>query len=456
MPPALFRLEARQLAVFLGITLLLKAKAFSQDDNYTGYRHEFYQEDDNRMSIDTDTIGFSGKLGEHVTIDGQFVHDAISGATPTGAPPQSKWPFPSFNTLYQQDYSQLFQAAINDPNNLILYQSGYFANYQAYTNYVAQNNPQLRGQATNNAATSYHQLTNSPSFHNNNVPVTHIQDKRYAFSLAAPVTFDIHTITPQVSYSTESDYHSLGIALNYAAQLNQKNTTLQAGWSHNFDSVRDATLVNWQDKNSDEFLVGINQLLTPKSYLTAAFTFGDERGYLSDPYRGVMAEDNFTQYNPEDASLIPENRPRFRSKEVFYTSYTRFIDPLNGSADVGYRFYHDSYGIFAHTLETAWHQKIGNHLVLTPSFRYYWQSAASFYYVLVPDFDHLPPYYSADYRLSRFQSFNFSIALTYRVMKNVSIDLAYSRYIMQGLDGITSQSAYPAANVGSVGIRIWF
>lgn len=451
------KLEPGQLTVCLSIALVIKAScSFAQEEDYLGYRHEFYREDDQRMSIDTDTIGFDVGLGEHVRLSGQLVQDAISGATPTGAPPQTQWPFPTFNSYYNQAYTQLFKAAVNDPNNLILYQSGYFANYQAYTNYIAANNPQLGAQATNNAAASYKALTSSPSFHNTTVPLTQLHDRRNAFSLGAPLTFGIHQLTPQISYSTESDYRSLGLALNYAAQLNKKNTTLNAGWSHDFDRVRDDTRVFWQNKASDEFLIGINQLLTPKSYFTVDLTYGQENGYLSDPYRGVMALENFPQLNPEDAALIPENRPRRRNKEIFYTTYNQFIDPLNGSVEVGYRFFHDSYGIFAHTVETAWHQKLGRNLVFTPAFRYYNQTAANFYYILVPDFDNLPAYYSSDYRLSQLETFDFSATLTYRVWKHLSIDLAYARYIMQGLDGATSQSAYPSANVYSIGGRIWF
>ncbi|HZM02465.1 MAG TPA: DUF3570 domain-containing protein [Candidatus Saccharimonadales bacterium] len=451
------KLKPRQLTVGLSIALVIKAGcSFGQEEDYLGYRHEFYREDDQRMSIDTDTIGFDVGLGDHARLTGQLVQDAISGATPTGAPPQTQWPFPTFNSYYSQAYSELFKAAVNDPNNLILYQSGYFANYQAYTNYVAANNPQIGAQATHNAAASYKALTSSPSFHNTTVPLTQLRDHRNAFSLGAPLTFGIHQLTPQISYSTESDYRSLGLALNYAAQLNKKNTTLNAGWSHDFDRVRDDTRVFWQNKASDEFLLGINQLLTPKSYLTVDLTYGQENGYLSDPYRGVMALENFPQLNPEDAALIPENRPRRRNKEVFYTAYNQFIDPLNGSVEVGYRFFHDSYGIVAHTVETAWHQKLGRNLVFTPAFRYYNQTAANFYYILVPDFDNLPAYYSSDYRLSELETFDFSATLTYRVWKHLSIDLAYSRYIMQGLDGATSQSAYPSANVYSIGGRIWF
>ena len=455
------RFKPRQLTLCLSLGLLIEAsRGFAQED-FGGYRHEFYREDDHRMSVDTDTVGFDIGLGSNVRLAGQLVQDAISGATPTGAPPQKQWPFPTFNDFYNQAHTQLFQAAVNDPNNLILYQSGYFATFQDYTNYIAASYPEIAGQATNNAAASYQALTNSPGFHNTKVPLTKLHDLRRALSISAPIAFGIHQITPQFSFSDESDYVSYGAALNYAVELNKKNTTLNLGWSHNFDSVRDDVRV-WERKDTDDFLLGVKQLLTPKSYLIANFTYGQEYGYLSDPYRGVMqiVPGNFAyeQQNPLDASLIPERRPRFRTKQIFYASYDQFIDPLDGSVELGYRFFHDSYNIFAHTAEIAWHQKIGGNLVFTPAFRYYYQTAASFYstYILTPDPSVLPAYYSADYRLSRLQTFNLSATLSYRVCKYFSLDLGYSRYIMQGLDGVTSQSAYPSANVYTIGGRIWF
>ena len=460
----LFKLGRFQLATWISIGIVFKTNPlFAQDEDFSGFRHELYQEDNDRMSITTDSVGWDIGLSDNVRMNGQLVRDAISGATPNGAPPQSQWPFLTFNGYYNQDYTQLFQAAINNPNNLILYQSGYFPSYQAYTNYVAQNTPQLGAEATNNAAASYKALTNSPSYHNSTqVPLSTLHDLRMAMSMAFPVTFHagdtIQKITPQVSYSTESDYDSLGLALDYQIGLNQKNTILDFSWSQNIDSVRDYTYVNWRPKNSSEFLVGINQLLTPKSYIEADFTFGDEYGYLSDPYRGIMAILNFPllELNPSDPSLEPENRPSRRTKEIFYTRYTRFIDPLDGSIELSYRFYHDSYGIYANTIETDWHQNLGRYFVLSPGFRYYRQSAASFYYVILPDWDTRPPYYSADYRLSKLQTFYLSVDLTCKVAKQFYIDLAYSRYIMQGLDGVTSQSAYPSANVFSVQGRLFF
>jgi Protein of unknown function (DUF3570) len=448
------------ISLAAAFALCLQHPLRAQEEGYGSYRHEFYREDDNRMSVDTDTAGFDIGLGEHVRLTGQLVQDAISGATPTGAPPQSQWPFQTFNGYYNQAYNQFFQAGINDTNNLRLYTGGLFASfpnpYQAYTNYVATNNPQFGTQASNNAASAYQTQSTNKNLHNTSVPLTQLHDLRRAFSFSTPLTFGIHEFTPQVAISKESDYHSYGAALNYAVQLNQKNTILNAGWSHDGDRVRDFTRVNWQGKVSDDFLIGINQLLTPKSYFTVNLTYGQEYGYLSDPYRIVIPLLNFPQPNPTDPAALFDTRPRRRTKEIIYATYNQFIDPLNGSAEVGYRFFHDSYGIFGQTFETAWHQKIGRNLVLSPAFRYYYQTAASFYYIMVPDFNHLPSYYSSDYRLSELQTFNFSVDLSYRIQKHFSIDLGYSRYIMQGLDGATSQSAYPSANVYTIGGRIWF
>jgi len=270
-----------------------------------------------------------------------------------------------------------------------------------------------------------------------------------------PMTFGINQITPSYAYSEESDYFSRGLALNDSLSLNSKNTTLNFGWSHNFDNVRDDKFV-WQDKNTDDFLLGISQLLGPKSYLTANFTFGTESGYLSDPYRGVMAASNFLQTNPDDAALLPEKRPKDRTKEIFYLSWTRFIEPLNGSVELAYRYFHDSWDIHAQTMDLHWHQKIGERFIISPEFRYYYQTAANFYSVFVPDFNHLPKNYSSDYRLSESQSFSYGIKATYRVHRNLSLEAGYTRYVMEGLDGMTSKSAYPSANVFNVGARLWF
>lgn len=449
----------RRLALTLAALLFLVrlSRLHAQEDT-AGYRHEWYKEDDDRIKVDTDTFDIDLALGPKVRATGQLVFDSISGATPTGAPPQSQWPFPSYGQLYQSAYQQAF-------NNEWLSQSNFF--YQTYilsglgtlqdlTNTILPSVQQNAGyQATNSATSSYQSITNNPNFKNKTVPLTQMHEFRTAFNLGIPISFARQDVTPSIAFSAESDYVSRGIALNDSYYFNNKNTTLNVGWSGNFDIVRDENLV-WEHKTTHDILVGVTQLLTPKSYVTANLTFGTEEGYLSDPYRAVMAATNFFQENPSDAALIAEKRPRHRSREIIFLGYNRFFDPLNGAAEVSYRYFHDDWNVNAHTIDLRWNQKAGKRLVLSPMFRYYYQTAASFYYVLVPDFNNLPNHYSADYRLSEFNSFSFGLRATYRIHRHLSLDAGYMRYVMRGLDAVTSQSAYPAANVFTLGLRGWF
>jgi hypothetical protein len=458
-----FGCDRRRLALGLALVLpLLRiSRASAQDDNMAGYRRQFYREDNDRMAVDTDLYQFDVGLSSHVRLNGEAVFDAISGATPTGAPPQTKWPFATFNDLYQNAFKQSYNSQFNTfiTQNIAYAQAGYIT-FQQLTNGATQfAQSTAPGIATNSATASIQALTNSPSYHKNTVPLVHMHDYRSAFNLGLPVTFGQHLITPSFAFSTESDYISFSGSLNYSLALNNKNTTLTLGYAHNSDSVRDDVGV-WEPKYTDNFLLGLVQLITPKSFLTLNFTFGNETGYLADPYRSVMFEATTfdqLQTNPDDAELSPEVRPRHRTSEVVYFSWTQFIERLNGSAELSYRFFHDSFDVFAQTAGVTWNQNIGKHVVLSPYFRYYYQTSAYFYYPgLVPTTDGVPPVvYSSDYRLSEFQSLTGGFRLTIRVHKYASIDLGYMRYVMQGLDS-TSSSAYPSANVGTVGARIWF
>ena len=450
--------QPRVLAVTLALALLLcrVSRAWGQESD-VGYRKSYYQEDDHRINVTTDTLQLDLRLRDNLRVSGDLVMDAISGATPTGAPPQNRWPFPTLNNLYQSAYHSSYASQYNQfiANNQIYVNSG-LETYQQLTN-DAVSFAQLTapGIAKNSATASYHSLTNNPNYRNNKVPLTHMHDYRLAGSLGVPITLGRHQFTPSLAYSRESDYVSFAGALNYSLSLNDKNTTLSAGWAHDGDSVRDDQF-HWQVKKTDNAYLGLVQLFGPKAYLTLDASVGFERGYLADPYRGVMFADRL-QFNPGDAALSAEVRPRHRNSQILYAGWTQFITPLDGSYELSYRLFHDTYGLVANTAELDWHQKVGRNIVISPMFRYYVQNAADFYYVLVPEINgRHPGFYSSDYRLSELESMAAGVAITWRLTKHASLDASYMRYIMRGMDGVTSQSAYPSSNVFSVGARAWF
>lgn len=292
---------------------------------------------------------------------------------------------------------------------------------------------------------------------NGKIILTHLEDVRRAVSTEFDCRLANHTLTPGFAYSYESDYTSYGLSLNDAIEFNEKNTTLQLGVSHNFDDVRHMDLTThkytlWDNKQSTEGMIGITQLLTPKTVFNAAFTYGNDSGYLSDPYR-------LAGYLPTGfpfAIGVPERRPSHRNKEIVYTSLTRYFSTVNASLEGSYRFYHDSYGIFASTIGVTWHQWLGQHFIVEPMFRFYEQSAADFYATTFtgPFSSNPPGMHSSDYRLSELYTLYYGLQATAVVNDHLHIVAGYHRYDMEGMDGKTKSAMYPKANIFTVGLSI--
>jgi opacity protein-like surface antigen len=416
MPPRFRCVPARFGPVLVALLLQCVSAIRSRAENRVDYRYEDYIEDDGRIHIRTHAVHAEQALNARAVVKGNFVYDGISGATPTGA------------------------AAAPGTDRL---------------------------------------------------PLQSFEDLRRAGSVELGLTTGRFITRPQVSYSEESDYRSVGLSLNESIEFNQKNTILNLGVSRNFDQVTGFWLRNrtiWKDKDTWDGLVGVTQLLGPKTYLTANVSVGVADGYLTDPYKGVHFRYDFPVdgYNADPSAAVGESRPDQRVKQVGYLGVTHFVDRLNGSVDANYRLHHDDWGIWAHTAAIQWNQKIGETLMISPLARYHLQSAADFY---APVFNGTlvdpngvnaalqsdgslifegepgfpgggqvfsvpawPQHYSADYRLSHLQTWTFGVGVHWQVHEHVSIDLAYKRYLMQGLDGVTLSSAYPQANVFTMGV----
>ncbi len=350
-------------------------------ENQVDSRYEDYSEDNGRIHVQTESIFFDQELNSRLSLSGEFVYDAISGASPTGAPPP--------------DGSK-------------------------------------------------------------QVPLAHMEDTRYAGNLQAHLHLANHTLSPQFAYSQESDYRSIGVSLGDAIDFNEKNTTLVLGISHDFDSQFPKFYSKPKDKDTTDALLGVNQLLGPRTVLSANLTIGYASGDLNDPYKRMR----FDGY-PDPTATFSEKRPGHKFKQVGLLSLTHFFEPVNGSAEVSYRLYHDSYSILSHTISLAWYQHAGKHFIIAPIFRYDYQGAADFYVVRLPGDPSdptstipIPRYYSADYRLSRLESFTYGVQVTWIIKEWLYLDVGYKRYEMHGLDHVTSASAYPKANIITGGLRL--
>jgi len=376
----------RWLGIVLGVGMQTWIAHRARGENHVDYKYEDYAEESGRIHVRTHGALFEIEATSTISVHGEAVFDAISGATPTGGPPR----------------------------------------------------PGGR-----------------------RVPLATMDDERTAGNLQVPLRWGRHTTTPQFAYSLESDYESVGLSLNHAIDFNDKNTTLALGFAYTYDTIMPEFWFGDREfKNSADVLVGVTQLLGPRTIFTANLTLGAANGYLNDPYKGVRFDDY-----PDPDTLFREKRPGYRDKQIGYFALTHFVTPLKGSAELAYRFFHDSYGIASHTVSLNWFQKLGKHVVVSPMFRFYDQSAAAFYGVRFPGDASLPPgdpdyvpvprHYSADYRLSAMRTITYGLSATWKIKDRVSLDVAYKRYNMFGKDA-TPRDAYTDANIFSGGFRVWF
>ena len=292
------------------------------------------------------------------------------------------------------------------------------------------------------------------------VVVTALHDRRKAWNADLSRQFSRVNLAVGFGNSRESDYVSNGWSFNALTDFNQKNTTLLTGVAGTDDDVKVFFQTPRVKKRSNDVIVGVTQILDPRTSFTFNVTWGRTTGFISDPYKLVQ----------KNVQILPglflrqtfgEKRPSARNKGIALAALTHAFPEVHGTIDASYRYYRDAFGTTAHTLETAWFQRLGEKVILRPGIRFYQQSAADFYYynldttTITPDRRPAStgPFYSSDFRLSEFSSTNVGLKLIWNPTPAVQFDTAIEQYAMRGRDGVTPGSAYARATILTLGAR---
>lgn len=289
-----------------------------------------------------------------------------------------------------------------------------------------------------------------------------LHDHRKAWNADISRQFTGLNLDLGLANSRENDYVSTGWSLNALGDFNEKNTTLLAGVAGTNDDVKVFYQTPWARKRTTDLILGVTQLISPQTSVTGNLSWGRATGYLNDQYKLVQKS---VQVAP-GVSLpftYGENRPAERTKWILFTSVNHALPEQDAALEASYRFYHDSYGTNAHTIELSWFQHAGKQVLLIPHLRWYGQSTAEFYHYRLDDtsivpVDGLPhpegPFFSSDYRLSDLRTVTYGLKLVWTPSPRWQFDAGLERYDMRGRDGQTAASAYPRADIVTVGGRI--
>jgi hypothetical protein len=196
--------------------------------------------------------------------------------------------------------------------------------------------------------------------------------------------------------SKEEDYLSRAVGLEAKLDLDERNTTITAGYGRVADRVRssdDPTLD--EPRDTDEYLVGLTQVLSPVSVVQTTLQWNRGDGSYNDPYKHTL-----TFYPVGAPAFATDVRPDHRNSLAWLTRYRHHVAGARGTLQADYRFYKDDWGIRSHALEVAWNQDLRDGWSIRPALRYYTQSQADFYSPVIPRPQ--PEILSSDQRLAAF------------------------------------------------------
>ena len=279
----------------------------------------------------------------------------------------------------------------------------------------------------------------SPRYHTAVSGASRLTEHRLAGDLKLTHYAPRDAWSASVAHSEENDYRSSSLAGDYRLSTEDNNRTWNAGLAFTDDSIGssiDPTLN--VHRRAWQLIGGVTQAATPVDLLQLNVESTLGNGYFSDPYK------------------FPDKRPDKRDQYAALLRWNHYFESLNATLRSGWRYYRDSFGVRAETLDAAWVQPASEQVQITPSIRYTTQRAARFYYDPVYDPSlgtPYPPgygtpslrYYSPDQRLASFGALAAGLRFDVTLGDDLHVDLSYQRY--------AQRAAWRVGGSGSPGLQ---
>ena len=247
--------------------------------------------------------------------------------------------------------------------------------------------------------------------------------------------------------SREKDYQSLGVNGALSVDTMHRLLTLTIGGGVSHDTVfpvggtpaglsTGAILSHSANsKNVSNVLLGASRILSRRWMVSVNGTRTMERGYLTEPYKLVTVMNSTTG---APIAELTDKRPstRDRSSLLFSSVYDISDDVLYTS----YRYYWDTWRVRSHTIDLKYRHELDPEAgpnagtYLEPLFRYYRQSAASFYTPGLIQGNPLPDFATSDYRLGKLQTITVGATFGYRPAESTNVFTVRAQFMRQSGD----------------------
>ena len=258
-----------------------------------------------------------------------------------------------------------------------------------------------------------------------------IEDNRTAVNLSVGRYYSNWAWTIGFAHSDEDDYKSNGFDAALEIEVSDSWTLISTA-SFATDKVDPVEAVEFnrvtnETRRAVSATIAASKVINRSTAIQFGISYTKHSGFLSDPYK--------TQ----------DVRPDSRHEWAASTRLRHYVENLNAALHVDYRYYDDSYGIEAHTVDLSWVQNVGPNWQLTPFVRYYAQDDADFF-SFTNNFA-LPSQtpQSNDHRLAKFGSVSGGLAVSLTLPKS-TITFDIEKYRAHEKYGLSSAAFnHPAA-----------
>jgi len=273
-------------------------------------------------------------------------------------------------------------------------------------------------------------------------------EERTEYSVGADYLRGDTTLSLGLTQSDENDYEASTLNLGISQEVFGGLTTVSMGYTRGSDDVGMRGVSATEPADHWRYRLGVAQVLTRNLVMSLDYEVVADEGLLNNPYRQVRYLD------PGDSrgyDYQPEVYPRTRDSTAVALRGRYFL-PYRAALSAGYRFFTDSWGVDASTIELGYTHP-HNRWTWDIGYRYYTQQAADFYSDLFAYAD-AQNFLARDKELSTFTSHGIRLGVGYEmplgwfeVIERGAVNLVYDR-LMFSYDDFRDLSA-PGAAPGS-------
>ena len=177
--------------------------------------------------------------------------------------------------------------------------------------------------------------------------------------------------------SDENDFNAKTFNFGVAQDFFGDMTTLSLSFSRGTDDISTVNGSETFDADRQNYRVGLSQILTANWLAQANVEIITDEGLLNNPYRQVRYV-NALDESGQGFSYEKEKYPNTRTSHAYALS-SKYYLPYNASLSQNYRYFDDTWGIKAHTVDLSYAHAYKDNWLFDIHYRYYTQDKADFY-----------------------------------------------------------------------------